>query len=191
MIIGKIGNDHHVIEGGTISVASKVRSLDAAERRQVALWQDLNEVAQSVDLQTVVFENAAPHSGVLQPLLAAIRARLGGANPPILYLHRGHQLDTRSPILQRLLPLVGVSGLVFALRIDGETARQNAMTMARALLHCHGLVVVLTDEIRRLGPQKAVVPVINYTVLARGNIKIDPAMASPGKAAAENLEVCL
>ncbi|MER9408709.1 MULTISPECIES: hypothetical protein [unclassified Mesorhizobium] len=190
MIIGKVGPDYYVVEGA-ISVAASVRPLDAAERRQVALWLDLNQVSHNVDLQTVVFENAAPHAGALQPLLADIRARLGGSDLSILYLHRGHQLDTRSPILQWLLPLVGGTGPVFALRVDDEIARQDATTMARALLHRHGRVLVLTDETRRLGPHEAAAPVITYTVLVKGSIETDPTMASPGQAVVENLEVRL
>lgn len=181
MIIGKVGSDYDVVESGVISVAASVRSLDAAERRQVALWLDLNQVSHSVDLQAVIFDSASLHAGALQPMLADIRSRVGGPDLSILYLHRGHQLDTRSPILQWLLPLIGGTGPVFALRVDDEIARQDAMIMAQALLQRNRRVLVLTDETRRLCPHKTAAPVITYTVLANGRIETVPAWIPPNK----------
>ncbi|PLP59157.1 hypothetical protein CYK37_11810 [Mesorhizobium loti] len=187
MILGKTGTDDHVVERGAVSVAANARALDASDRVRIILWLELNQIAPNVAVQAVAFENAASHCEALQPLLADLRARFGGPDLAILYLHRGHQLDTRSPILQQLLHLVGATGPVFALRADNDVARRDAKIMSRALLHCHGRILVLADETRRLCLQSAIPPVITYTILYKQGVRNNP----PGQAVVENLEVHL
>lgn len=191
MIINEIRLDHDVVESQVISVAAQVQPIDASWHGQISFWRALNQVADNVDLQRVAFDDMALHDASLQKILADIRARLGGPDPAILYLHRGHQPDTRSPILQHLIPLIGAGGPIFALRVEDDRARQDAMTMAHALLNEHGQVLVLTDEIRRLGRKEKIVSGLTYEVLSKSRIKASSIMAPPIQAVAQERKVDL
>ncbi|WP_299961143.1 hypothetical protein [uncultured Roseobacter sp.] len=189
MITDKIRPESHVVESDVINVAAQVQLVDTAGQGQISLWRALNQVGEEVDLQRVAFECMAPHDVGLKQTFAHIRARLGDPNPAILYLHCGHQSDTRSPILQHLVPLIGAGGPIFALRVEGESAFQDAMTMARALLNEHGQVLVLRDEIRRLGRKGSTVSALRYEVLSRDPTDAHPITALNIEAVAQDRRV--
>lgn len=189
MITDKIRLDHHVVERDVIDVAVQLQPIDITGHGQISLWRALNQVGEDVDLQRVAFEYMAPHDSGLKQAVAHIRARLGAPNPAVLYLHCGHQSDTRSPILQHLIPLIGTDGPIFALRVEDERARQDAMTMAHALLNDHGQVLVLGDEIRRLGRKGKTASALTYEVLSRERIDAHPVMAPTTEAVAQDRRV--
>ncbi len=70
--------------------------------------------------------------------------------PLLVYLHCGHQPDTRSPVLQHLLQTLDHHGAVHALRVECRRSLRDAMVLARALTANSSLSLVLRDPTERL-----------------------------------------
>jgi hypothetical protein len=86
--------------------------------------------------------------------------------PMLVYLHRGHQPDTRCPILQDLLQTLDHRGGVHALRVEDRRALHDALDLSRALAVRFGLVLVLNDPTRRLCTESPMPAPLRYMLLA-------------------------
>ncbi|WP_139187143.1 hypothetical protein [Rhizobium mongolense] len=131
-------------------------------------------------LQTVVFAENSPHDASLRDFVEHIKTQYKARELAVLYLHRGHQLDIRSPILQWLLNLLDLNRNVFAIRVEDERAAADALSMACALLGTHSNVLVLKDDLERIGLRDGRVSnEVGYTVLARDRRDVPTLRESP------------
>lgn len=144
----RIGQE--IILSGKIEISAEVRDVTESEWRQLHIWRNFLQVAETADIQIVVFDAGGKHDPSLVNLLQSARSSLEGQAPAILYLHRGHQVDTRSPVLQNLLNLLKVNRNVFSLRVENATSRHDALTLASALLQRYNHLLVLDDEVERV-----------------------------------------
>lgn len=90
------------------------------------------------------------HAPELVSLWTKLRSEHDADDCTLLYLHRGHQIDTKTPLLQHLLNLLDHKGAVFALRVESEADHEDAQAFAQALASDHGAVLVLHDPTDRL-----------------------------------------
>jgi hypothetical protein len=172
MINEAIWTGQEVILSGKIEVSAKVRNVTKIEWQQLNIWRHILQVPETAAIQTVIFDADGKHDRSLAELLHRVRASLCDEAPAILYLHRGHQLDTRSPVLQSLLNLLEIERNVFSLRVEDAAALHDALTLASGLLHRHERVLVLHDEIERVSMRGHLRNSlsVSYSLLARESI---------------------
>jgi len=85
--------------------------------------------------------------------------------PLLVYLHCGHQPDTRSPVLQHLLQTLDHHGPVHALRVECRNSLRDAMALARALTARSSLSLVLRDPTERLSTRPEPGRPLRYALL--------------------------
>jgi hypothetical protein len=173
MTIQTSGMARHVVDTGAIKVSPEPRDVTEADRRRIGAWRQFHQIAEIAPVQIVSFPGDALHDSSLRQWLHAMRDKLRGRRLAILYLHCGHQLDTRSPILQHLLNQLDITQSAFALRIENEEARRDAWSMASALLHTHESVLLLHDDFNRLAERGPISGSLTYALLARGGDRRD------------------
>jgi len=93
--------------------------------------------------------------------------------PLLVYLHCGHQPDTRSPILQYLLQTLDHHGPVHALRVECRKSLQDAMALARAMTANSSLSLVLRDPTERLTPRPRHTRPLRYALLGTRDRAVD------------------
>lgn len=124
---------------------------NAPARARITAWRRMQDVADDAPLVELWFPDETGcnslHSDRLRRGWPALCA---GGIPVLVYLHRGHQPDTRCPVLQNLLQALDHAGPVYALRVETRAALRDAMAMARALTARNGRCVVLRDPTERL-----------------------------------------
>lgn len=120
-------------------------------------WRRLQAVSERTPIAIQHFDEDAPPPTGPQRNLHASRLRDHWTHlcqavdaPMLVYLHRGHQTETHSPILQHLLQLLDYRGPVHALRVETRDDFRDAMVMARALAAKSNLALVLRDPTERL-----------------------------------------
>ena len=149
-------------------------------RRRVTAWRRMQDIADETPLAELWFSDKSGrgvlHSDRLRQHWPALCA---GETPVLVYLHRGHQPDTRCPVLQNLLQALDHTGPVYALRVESGAALHDAMTMARALTVENGLSVVLRDPTERLTAHPERSLPLRYALLGNSDFAPRPAPAPP------------
>lgn len=173
MIIRTGGTGLHVIDTGAINVSPQSRDATHADHRRICSWRQFHLISEDAAVQIVSFPGDELHDASLRRWLQGVRDKLQARSLAILYLYRGHQLDTRSPILQHLLNQLGFTHSTFALRIEDEDARRDALSMASALLHTHDNVLLLHDDLNRIAERGPVNTDLKYTLFASGSDRRD------------------
>lgn len=156
-----------VVARGTLQVSPRWRDLTQSEWSQLHVWRGCFGAEKAAGLQTAAFDENLPHDTSLQELVERLKMEHGAEDLAVLYLHRGHQLDTRSPILQWLLHLLDLDRNVFAIRVEHEGALEDAFSMARALLGAHAMVLILNDEVERIAERDRLSNEVGYVVLEK------------------------
>ncbi|WP_320203662.1 hypothetical protein [Agrobacterium rosae] len=159
----------YLIHSGEINVSPQARDATDADWRQISTWRQFHQVSEMTPVQIVSFAGDCLHCGSLRQWLHGIRDELRGKSLAILYLYCGHQLDTRSPILQHLLNQLDICQSAFALRIEDDNARRDALSMASALLHAHDHVLLLHDDLNRIAERGTVSGSLKYALFAKGS----------------------
>jgi hypothetical protein len=167
MIVASQSAEKLVVARGTHQVYPRWRDLTQSEWNQLHAWRACFGAEEAAGLQTAAFAENLPHDTGLQEVVERLRIRHGGGDLAVLYLHRGHQLDTRSPILQWLLHLLDLDRNVFAIRVEHEQALEDAFFMARALLGAYARVLILNDEVERIAERDRLSNEVGYVVLER------------------------
>lgn len=162
----------HVVKSGEIHVSPQARDATEADWRRISTWRQFHQVSETAPVQIVSFAGDCLHCGSLRQRLRGIRDKLRGKSLAILYLHCGHQLDTRSPILQHLLNQLDIHQSAFALRIEDEDARRDALSMAAALLHTHDYVLLLHDNLNRIVESGSVSGSLKYALFAKSSDRL-------------------
>ncbi|MBT9386231.1 hypothetical protein KM176_20340 [Pseudooceanicola sp. CBS1P-1] len=109
-----------------------------------------------------------PHAPGLRGLWDRLQAGLAPqAHRPLglIYLHRGHQFDTASPVLADLLRLIGHRGAAWALRAETPAALADALDLARQIATLRGPLLVLSDPTRRLPDPARPCPALRFLLL--------------------------
>ncbi|NIZ12591.1 hypothetical protein [Phaeobacter sp. HF9A] len=143
-------------------------------------WRAFHDVAPECPLQVALFRNGsetALHPADLESHWRQLRAL--GEEPLLVYLHRGHQEDTRNPILAPLLARIAYRGPVHALRVESRRALRDALDFARVLAQGAQRVLVLNDPTHRLfsGETPSRAP-LRYLLLGR-DTAFDRPIATP------------
>lgn len=101
----------------------------------------------------------------------------------LLYVHRGHQAEAKTPILQKLLDVLGHVGPSLALRIHSGQAATHAFNLVPEFLVTHRHVMVIDDPLERLrhGPRPtSAIPCITLTLFGRA-LAFHPRLPRPGR----------
>jgi hypothetical protein len=160
----------YVETSGTILVRGEVRSADALIHGLIDTWSAHQRVLDRERLQVLHYSNGSPHSVEIVDLCR--RLVLSSTNSPLtlIYVHRGHHCQCKTPLLQALL-----SQLASPLQVHGLRAEQNdlpldAILLAVAALSQHGRCIIVKDNAIRLGTAD-VMPgsTIQYLVLSRSS----------------------
>ncbi|WP_412066326.1 hypothetical protein [Rhizobium sp. SYY.PMSO] len=167
MIVASLSTEKLVVARGTLQVSPRWRDLTQSEWNQLHGWRACHGAEEAAGLQTAAFDENLPHDTSLRDVVERLRVDHGGRDLAVLYLHRGHQLDTRSPILQWLLHLLDINRNVFAIRVEHEQALEDAFSMARALLGAHAKVLILNDEVERIAERGRLANEVSYVVLEK------------------------
>ncbi len=176
MIGALLLTEKHVVAHGSHPVSPTWRDLTLSEWTDLHAWRAYFDREGATGLQTAVFNRNLPHDPSLRDFIEGLWVDHGVQDLAVLYLHRGHQLDTRSPILQWLLHLLGLDRNVFAIRVEDEEALGHALHMGRALLGAHSKVLILNDEMERIAEHGRLTNEVSYIVLKK---EANSAVATP------------
>jgi hypothetical protein len=140
----------HILAKGALPHRPMVRQLDNASKLEC--WRDVHGLGHHMPVTSCGFEDETGqrklHSKELQRDWNTLCDRV--ETPMLVYLHRGHQPDTRCPILQDLLQILDHRGGTHALRVENRHALHDALDLSRGLALRFGLVLVLNDPTQRL-----------------------------------------
>lgn len=141
--------------------------VDPCRPARLEAWQRLQATRGQSAALTYMFQGDGPAGALHAQRLRQDWQRLcAEADIPLLvYLHCGHQPDTRSPILQHLLQTLDHHGPVHALRVECRKSLSDAMVLARALTARSRLSLVLRDPTQRLSPRPAQSRPLRYALL--------------------------
>jgi hypothetical protein len=158
----------YVETAGTILVRGALRSVDAAVHGLIDTWSDHCRVLDRERLQALHYSNGSPHSVEIVDLCR--RLVMSSANSPLtlIYVHRGHHCQCKTPLLQTLLAQLALPMQVHGLRAEQDDLPLDAILFAVAALSQGGRCIIVKDNAIRLGTTD-VVPdnTIQYLVLSR------------------------
>ncbi|WP_293577445.1 hypothetical protein [Phaeobacter sp.] len=140
---------------------------DPCRSARLEAWHRLQTKRDQIAAVTHLFQGEGPLAELHAQRLRHDWQRLcAEADTPLLiYLHCGHQPDTRSPILQHLLHTLGHQGPVHALRVECRKSLRDAWILARALTVRSELSLVLRDPTERLSTRSEVCRPLRYALL--------------------------
>ena len=155
-----------LLASGTLALAPLRRPLVQKSCKRIGAWRRLNGLCESTELEQAGFvdgRSISLHSGQLREHWRKVLTL--SETPILIYLHRGHQPDTRSPILQYLLNMIDHRGPVHALRVESNAALRDAFDVSRGLATQLGLVLVLSDPTERIAAKSRTSAPLRYLLL--------------------------
>ncbi|QBF29661.1 hypothetical protein CFI11_00325 [Thalassococcus sp. S3] len=141
-----------LLASGALPHRPRRRPCAQAASDRLNAWRRMQGLQSDIVIEEASFaddlEDVALHAAGLRDDWKTVCGRVPA--PMLVYLHRGHQPDPRSPILQHLLRTIDHRGPVHALRVETRRALHDALDLARGLAAQAGLALVLSDPTERL-----------------------------------------
>jgi hypothetical protein len=155
---------------GTILVRGAVRGVDASGHGLMDTWLAHRQVLDGECLQALHYAGASPHSPEIVDLCR--RLLMASTNCPVtlIYAHRGHHSQCKTPLLQTLLSQLDAPIQVHGLRTEQDDLPLDAILFGVAALSQGGRCIIVKDNAIRLGTTE-VVPgnTLQYLVLSRSS----------------------
>jgi hypothetical protein len=156
---------------GTTLVRGEVQGVDAASGHGLMdTWSAHRQGLDRERLQALHYSGASPHSREIVDLCR--RLVMSSTNSPVtlIYAHRGHHSQCKTPLLQTLLSQLDAPIQVHGLRTEQDDLPLDVVLFAVAALSQGGRCIIVKDNAIRLGTTE-VVPgnTLQYLVLSRSS----------------------
>ena len=147
--------------------APEAQGADPCRPARLEAWHRLQNTRGQTAAVTYMFQGEGQSAELHAQRLRHDWQRLcAEADTPLLvYLHCGHQPDTRSPILQHLLQTLDHHGPVHALRVECRRSLSHGTSLARAVTARSQLSLVLRDPTERLSTRPEHSRPLRYALL--------------------------
>jgi hypothetical protein len=174
---------------GVLVCRGRVQLVDPAVQDMVDVWPERPELGDRARLRALHYDGWGLHARETVELCRRILSR-PGADVSLVYTHRGHRCQWKTPLLQSLLARLGPAVQAHGLQVQQDHLPLDVVLLGVAtLVRCERCLIV-KDNAVRVGDEEAVaVSTMPYLVLSRGRgpwavqrilmSDSDPALRSP------------
>jgi hypothetical protein len=187
----------YIESGGILFSRGEVRRIDPTMHGLIDAWPDDQQTDDPGELQALHYSGGTLHSKETVDLCCRLATAGPASNIALIYAHRGHRCQWKTPLLQGLLAKLGPLLQVQGLRVDQAHLPFDLILLAVATLGECDRCIIIKDNAIRLGTTD-VVPVntVQYLVLStatgvwavEGIFITDDVLAFPSQIAPPSLD---
>ena len=151
---------------GVIVCRGNVQRVEPAMREMVDVWPGGEQLGVGESLRRLQYEGCGLHSRETVELCGGVMSRTG-SDVSLVYTHRGHRYQWKTPLLQSLLAMLGAGVRVHGLQAEQEHLPLDLVLFGVATLaRCEGCIIVKDNAIR-VGEEVGAASTTQYLVLSR------------------------
>jgi hypothetical protein len=152
---------------GVIVCRGDVYRVDAAMREMVDPWPAGQQLGGEVELRRLHYEGWGLHPRETVELCRGVMSR-PGAEVSLVYAHRGHRCQWKTPLLQSLLAMLGPGVRVHGLQVEQDHLPLDLVLLGVATLAgCERCMIVKDNAIRVGAAEVVAASTTQYLVLSR------------------------
>ena len=153
---------------GIIASRGEVHQMDPAMRCFIDTWSAYQQIDDLESLQELHYPGGALHSSETVDLCRHFTMSGPESNVTLVYVHRGHHRECKTPLLQVLLARLTPRLRVHGLRVEQGPLPLDIVLFAVAVLRECGRCIIIRDNAIRLGTTRVVsANDTHYLVLSR------------------------
>ena len=158
----------YIESGGILFSRGDVQRVDPTMHDKIDVWSGQQQSDDPAKLQALHYSGRTLHSSETVDLCRRLATAGPASNVALVYAHRGHRCQWKTPLLQSLLAKLGPGLQVHGLRVDQAHLPLDVILLAVATLGGCDRCLIVKDNSIRLGTTD-VVPVntVQYLVLSR------------------------
>jgi hypothetical protein len=154
---------------GVIVCRGDVHRVDPARRKMVDVWPGDQQLAAQETLRVLHYEGWGLHSREAVVLSRGVMSR-PGCDVSLVYTHRGHRCQWKTPLLQSLLAMLKPGVRAYGLQAEQDNLPLDLVLFGVGTLARCERCLILKDNAIRVGGEEAVAAsTTQYLVLSRGS----------------------
>jgi hypothetical protein len=159
----------YIESGGVIVCRGDVRRVDPAMREMVDVWPADQQLGGRERLRGLHYQGWGLHSRETVELCRGVMSR-PGAEVSLVYTHRGHRCQWKTPLLQSLLAMLGPGVRVHGLQVEQKHLPLDLVLFGVATLATCERCIIVKDNAIRVGTEEVVTAsATQYLVLSRAS----------------------